>query len=167
VTGDIPALTSEAVDDFLTRSLATGADFTYALIRKQDMLEQFPGSERTFVKIADGPVTGGNIMLVNPYLVEQNASLGQALFDTRKSAIRMARVIGFKFVAKLALGKLQVHEVEEKLGEILGGTGAAVYSPYASIGADVDKPVDVVVAERVLYAAREGRKEVPDTEEGT
>jgi hypothetical protein len=131
------------------------------------MLEQFPGSERTFVKLIDGRVTGGNIMLVNPYLVEQNANLGQALFDTRKSAIRMARVIGFRFVTKLALGRLEVHEVEAKLGEVLGGKGAAVYTPFASIAADVDKPVDVVVAERVLYAAREGRKEIRDAEEAT
>ena len=79
----------------------------------------------------------------------------------------MARVIGFKFVAKLALGRLEVHEVEAKLGEVLGGTGAAVYTPYASIAADVDKPVDVVVAERVLYDARGGRKELRNTEEAT
>jgi GTP:adenosylcobinamide-phosphate guanylyltransferase len=158
VTGDIPALTPEAIDDFVERSLATGADFTYALIPKEVMLEQFPGSERTFVKLADGKVTGGNMMIVNPYLVEQNAMLGQALFDTRKSAVQMARIIGFRFVLKLATGRLEVPEVEAKLGEILGGTGAAIYTTYACIAADVDKPVDVVVAERVLYDPTAGRK---------
>jgi GTP:adenosylcobinamide-phosphate guanylyltransferase len=159
VTGDIPALTPEAIDDFVTRSLETGADFTYPLIPKEAMLEQFPGSERTYVKLVDGKVTGGNMMIVNPYLVEQNALLGQALFDTRKSAVQMARIIGFRFVAKLVLGRLDVPEVEAKLGEILGGTGAAVYTTYASIAADVDKPVDVEVAERVLYGASSGRKD--------
>jgi hypothetical protein len=34
---------------------------------------------------------------------------------------------------------------------------AAVYTTYASIGADVDKPLDVVVSERVLYARTSGR----------
>lgn len=156
-TGDIPALTAEAIDDFVTRSLATGAQFTYPLIRKEDMLEQFPGSVRSFVKLIDGPVTGGNMMIVNPYLVEQNRRIGQRLFDTRKSAIQMARVIGFRFVIKLAAGRLEVHEVEAKLAELLGGESAAVYTSFASIGADVDKPVDVVVAERVLQDTGSGR----------
>lgn len=156
-TGDIPALTAAATDDFIDRSLATGAEFTYPLIRKSDMLEQFPGSVRTFVRLVDGEVTGGNMMLVNPYLVEQNRDIGQRLFDTRKSALSMAKVIGFRFVLKLAMGRLQVHEVEAKLEELLGGPSAAVYTPFASIGADVDKPVDVVVAERVLYEETKGR----------
>jgi len=156
-TGDIPALTPDAVDDFVSRSIATGADFTYPLIRKQDMLEQFPGSVRTFVKLVDGEVTGGNMMLVNPYLVEQNREIAQAMFDTRKSAFQMARLIGFRFAFKLAVGRLRVGEVEDKLAELLGGPSAAVYTPFASIGADVDKPIDVVVAERVLAAAGSGR----------
>lgn len=158
-TGDLPALTGAALDDFVTRSLETGADFTYPLVRKDDVLAQFPGSDRTFVRLIDGPVTGGNMMLVNPALVEQNADIGTRLFDTRKNALKMARVIGFKFVAKLAAGRLEVHEVEEKLGELLGGRGAAVYTSHASIGADVDKPEDVLVAERVLYERESGRKE--------
>ena len=37
------------------------------------------------------------------------------------------------------------------MGELLGGTCAAIYTSHASIGADVDKPVDVIVAERVLF----------------
>lgn len=156
-TGDIPALTAQAVDDFVTRSLATGADFTYPIIRKADMMAQFPGSIRTFVKLRDAEVTGGNMMITNPYLVERNRSIGQALFDTRKSAFSMARVIGFRFVLKLAAGRLRVHELEAKLAELLGGPSAAIYTSYASIGADVDKAVDVVVVEQVLHAPQSGR----------
>lgn len=154
-TGDLPALTPEAIDDFVEQSLATGADFTYPLVRAEDMLAQFPGSERTFVRLKDGKVTGGNMMLINPNLTHRNRDIGQRLFDTRKSAVQMARVIGFRFVLKLALGQLEVPEVEAKLEQLLGGPSAAVYTSYASIGADVDKPVDVVVAERVLAHADE------------
>lgn len=156
-TGDLPALTPEALDDFVERSLATGADFTYPLVRKADMLAQFPGSERTFVRLKDGPVTGGNMMLINPSLTHRNRTIGQRLFETRKSAAQMARVIGFRFVFKLAIGRLEVHEVESKLEELLGGPSSAIYTSHASIGADVDKPIDVVVAERVLAALAAGR----------
>ncbi len=162
-TGDLPALTPEAVDDFIELSLVTGADFTYPLVSKADMLDQFPGSDRSFIRLAEGEYTGGNMMIVNPFLVDQNRDIGQRLFDTRKSALRMARTIGFRFVAKLVLGRLQIHEVEAKMGEVLGGRGAAVYTTHGSIGADVDKPIDVIVAERVLYA-ESGRSRKRNTE---
>lgn len=162
-TGDLPAITPEAIDDFIERSLEVGADFTYPLISKADMLSQFPGSDRSFISLSEGEYTGGNMMIVNPRLVQQNRDIGQRLFETRKSALRMARTIGLRFAVKLALGRLQIYEVEAKMGEILGGSGAAIRTPYASIGADVDKPIDVIVAERVLYA-KSGRRGKKNTE---
>ena len=156
-TGDLPALTAEAIDDYVTRSLESGADFTYPLIRAADMDEQFPGSQRSFVKIAGGEVTGGNLMLVSAELVARHRGLIQRLFETRKSPVRMAQVIGLPFILKYVTGRLRVDDVERKMEQLLGGTCAAIYTPYASIGADVDKPIDVVVAERVLYQQGSGR----------
>ena len=150
-TGDLPALTAEAIDDFITRSLESGAGVTYPLVRKQDVLEQFPGSERTFVTVDHQAVTGGNCMLMAPGVVERNREIGQKLFDTRKSVVAMARVVGFVFVVRLATRRVRVVDVEAKMEELLGATCAAIYTPYASIGADIDKPVDVIVAERILF----------------
>ncbi len=155
-TGDLPALTPEAIDDFVIQSMERGADFSYPLVRKEDMLEQFPGSERTFVRIAGGPVTGGNTMVVTPALISRAREIGQRFFETRKSPLRMARVVGVPFIFKMAMGTLDPVDVEQKLGEILGGTCAAIYTRHASIGADVDKPLDVVVAERILFERMSG-----------
>lgn len=151
ISGDIPAVTAEAIDDFVSRSLEAGADFSYPLVRERDMLEQFPGSQRTFVRIVGGRVTGGNVAVLSPDLVARNRDIGQRLFDTRKSPIAMARVIGVPFILKLMSGRLRPDDVEAKLSELLGGRCVALYTPHASISADVDKPVDVVVAERVLH----------------
>lgn len=151
-TGDVPALTPEAIDDFVNQSIERGADFSYPLVSKAAMLEQFPGSERTFVKIAGGPITGGNMMVITPALASRARDIGQRFFETRKSPLKMARVVGVPFIFKMALGILDPADVERKLSELLGGTCAAIYTDHASIGADVDKPLDVVVAERVLFA---------------
>lgn len=155
-TGDVPALTPEAVDDFVERSVARRAEVSYPLVKKADMEAQFPGSERTFVRIEGGPVTGGNMMLLAKSIVHRNRDIGQRLFDTRKSPVRMAKVIGVPFILKLVTGRLRPVDVEKKLSELLGGRCAAIYTEYASIGADVDKPIDVVVAERVLYERSTG-----------
>ncbi len=150
-TGDLPALTGEAVDDFITLSLESGAGVTYPLVREEDVLEQFPGSERTFVTVDHQQVTGGNCMLMAPGVVERNREIGQRLFDTRKSVVAMARVVGFKFVIRLATRRIRAVDVEEKMEELLGAPCSAIYTRYASIGADIDKPVDVIVAERILF----------------
>lgn len=152
VTGDLPTLAARDVDDFVAASLASGADFTYPLIPKTDMLAQYPGCERTFLRLKCGSFTGGNMGLVNPALIVRNRETGQRMFDMRKSPLRLARIIGIRFVAELAAGRLQPADVERKIGELLGGPAAAIVTDRAAIGADVDKPVDVVVAERVLYA---------------
>jgi len=157
-TGDIPALTPEAVDDFISQSEGRGAEFSYPLISEHDMMAQFPGSERTFVKIVGGRITGGNMMVIAPALASQAREIGQRLFETRKSPLRMARVVGPRFVFKMATGRLDPVDVEAKMAELLGGTCAAIYTSHASIGADVDKPVDVVVSERVLFAREQGRR---------
>lgn len=150
-TGDLPALTPEAIDDFVTRSMERSADFSYPLVSESDMLAQFPGSKRTFVRIEDGRVTGGNMAVLSPALVARNRDIGQRLFETRKSPVAMARVLGMGFVVRLVTGHLRPSDVERKMAELLGGTCVALRTPHASIGADVDKPIDVVVAERVLY----------------
>lgn len=150
-TGDLPALTPEAVDDYVVRSLDAGADFSYPLVPREAMEAQFPGSQRTYIRLVTGSITGGNMMVLSPGLVRRNREIGQRLFDTRKSPVKMARVIGVPFIVKLLAGRLDPSDVEAKMGELLGGRCAAIYTEHASIGADVDKPIDVIVAERVLY----------------
>ncbi len=154
-TGDLPALTPEAVDDYIVQSLESGADFTYPLVPKEAMEAQFPGSKRTYIKLVTGHITGGNMALLAPELVKRNREIGQRLFETRKSPIAMARVIGVPFILKLVSGRLNPADVERKMGQLLGGRCSAIYTSHASIGADVDKPVDVEVAEAVI-AARQG-----------
>ena len=160
ITGDLPALTPEAVDDYVIRSLEAGAEFSYPLVRAQDMEAQFPGSQRTYVKVAGGPVTGGNMVLISADLLKRNREIGQRLFDARKNPAAMARVIGIPFIVKYVTGQLRVDDVERKMGQLLGAKCAAIYTRHACIGADVDKPIDVVVAERVLYERSSGNIEV-------
>ncbi len=150
-TGDLPTLLPAAVDSFVSDGLASGADFAYPLIRRQDVESQYAGSQRTYVRLVTGEVTGGNMMLANPHLLLRNSVIGQRLFDTRKSALRMAGVIGLRFAAKLVVGRLTHGEVEAKMEELLGGKSVAIFTEHASIGADVDKPADVIIAERVLH----------------
>lgn len=152
-TGDLPTLTPAAVDDFVRSSLASGADFTYPLVPKEDMTAAFPAGQRTYFRLVNGQFTGGNVAMIDHAAAEANRDMGQRLFDLRKSAVALVRILGLRFALKFVLGRLHPTEVEAKMKELIGVSGAAVLSHYASIGMDVDKPADVVLVERVLLGA--------------
>lgn len=155
-TADIPALTVQAIDDFVGRALDARADFAYPLISETDMLEQFPGSVRTFVRIDEGRVTGGNVALLSPDLVARNRDIGQRLFETRKSPLAMAGVVGLPFIVRLITGRLRVADVERRMESLLGGRCLAVVTRHACLGADIDKPVDLSVVEGLLSPSTTG-----------
>lgn len=150
-TGDIPAITPAAIDEIVTRTINAGADFSYPLISEAAMTEQFPGSVRTYFKIAAGTYTGGNVVVTPPTLDPAALSdLFQQFFDARKSPVKTLKIVGAGFAAKLALGKLDTADIERKLSGLFGAPCAAIYDPHPSVGADVDKPIDRVVVEQVL-----------------
>lgn len=152
VTGDVPLLTGEAIDDFTTRALARSADFSYPLVPKEDMTAAFPAGQRTYFRLATGSFTGGNMALVNPEAALDNREMGQRLFELRKSALQLVRILGVGFAGKFLLGRLRPEEVEAKMEQLVGHTGAAVVTRYASVGMDVDKPADVAIVEPMLRA---------------
>lgn len=149
-TGDIPLVTPEAIDDLVRASLETEADFTYPMVRREEMERQFPGSERTYFRLRSGSHTGGNAMLVNPRLIPAAHDLGQQLFDQRKSTVGMLRIAGLGFVVRFVMGRLEPQDLAGKIQQLLGGTSAAVVTTHASLAVDVDKPSDLALVERVL-----------------
>ncbi len=153
-TGDLPALDGRAVDNFVTAALAAHADFSYPLVPKEDMLAAFPGGERTYFKLRSGFYTGGNVALVAPHAAEANREVGQQLFELRKSALALVRLLGLKFAVKFVLGLLEAREVEEKMKQLIGCTGAAILVHEPSIGMDVDKSADAALVARLLSKDR-------------
>lgn len=151
-TGDIPALTGEAVDAFVSAAAATGADIVYPLVSKGSVEASFPGSERTYFKLKTGRFTGGNAMLIDPKLLPPARELGQRMFEDRKNAVALVRLAGFSFVVKFVLGQLMPEDLVGKIRELLGGSAAAVVLKDPSIAIDVDKPSDLAQVERHLLA---------------
>lgn len=149
-TGDIPLVTPEAIDDLVRASLETEADFTYPMVRRDQMEREFPGSERTYFRLRSGWHTGGNAMLVNPRLLPAARELGQRLFDQRKNAAGMLKIAGLGFVVRFVMGRLEPHDLAGKIEQLLGGTSAAVVTEHASLAVDVDKPSDLALVERAL-----------------
>ncbi len=150
VSSDIPLLTPEAVEDFLDRCRPWTADFYYPIIRRETVQEVYPGGRRTYVTIREGTFTGGNLVLVNPRVLEACARRAEAFVAARKSPLRLLRLLGPGFVLRFLLKRLTIADLERKVSGLFGITARAVITPHAEVGMDVDRLEDLRLAERVL-----------------
>ena len=156
-TSDIPFLTLPALEDFIRRASATGADLCCAYVPLEVCRRKYPEMKRTAVRLAEGRFTLGNIMLVNPHFLVQHQDAVAEAYAARKSPAHMARLLGVGLLARLlgaqaALpGLLTIGALEAAVSRVLGGGRAiGICSAYAEIGTDVDKPEDVAIARRIL-----------------
>lgn len=136
-TADLPWLKREALQDFLSR--AEGADLAYPIVRKEVAEAQFPGQRRTFVKLTDGRFTGGNMMMLSPRMVPVLLPFIERAYRGRKNPLALARLFGFDFIVRLLFGQLALSDIEARAAQILGLPVRALETPFASIGADVDR----------------------------
>ena len=156
-TSDIPFVTAASLEDFVTRAAATGADLCCSYVPVALCLQQYPEMKRTAIKMAEGRVTLGNVMLVNPgFLREHQAAIAEA-YAARKSPAQMARLLGSGLLLRL-LGAQTISPrlltkagLEAAVSRILaGGQVRGICSAYPELGTDVDKPEDVAAARRLL-----------------
>src|SRR5690554_786832 len=151
-SSDIPLITPQSVQDFLTR--CRGADLFYPLVSKEDCLRVFPDIQRTWVNLTDGTFTGGNILLIRTDKVPIAAGPAGDFFAARKSPIQLAGLVGITTLAKLILNKLSIRAVERKMEKILGLDCKAMLSYYPEMGTDVDKETDYTIISNKISTAK-------------
>jgi GTP:adenosylcobinamide-phosphate guanylyltransferase len=150
-SGDIPLVTAEGIDDFVGRcDLYPTADLCYSIIRAEACNKQFPGGRRTTVKLREGEFTGGNIVALSPEFLERERARFEQVFALRKSPLKLCALLGWGLVLKLMLRLASVAAVVERAKSILNCEVAAIETPCAAIGFDVDKPEDLAAVEGYL-----------------
>jgi GTP:adenosylcobinamide-phosphate guanylyltransferase len=153
-SADIPFLTAEAVLDFLQCCKPYSHDVYYPIVSREDNDRRFPGVTRTYVRLRDGVFTGGNIFLASPAGVETALPRLERFFALRKSPLKLAASLGPIFVLKLLTRRLTLAELETHFSSLFGLKGKAVYSSYAEIGTDVDKPSDLALARAEMDSSK-------------
>jgi len=149
-TGDMPLVTPQAVDDFVTRSAESGAEVCYCAVPREDSERLFPGGRRTYVRLREGTFTGGNLTYLGPGFVPGHQDVIERLFEYRKRPVKLAGMLGLSFVLGLALGTLSLSAVERRAGRILRCRAAVIVSHHAELGFDVDKLEDLETLRLVM-----------------
>ena len=149
-TSDIPMLTVEALEDFINKALEMNADLCYSVVDKKVNDMKYPEVKRTYARLKEGQFTGGNIFLFNPAATEKCKAFIEQMLEYRKKPAKMAMVLGFGFLIRMALGILTINAVQKKTERLLGIKGAVVISGYPEVGNDVDKVSDIQFVEKYL-----------------
>lgn len=152
VTADIPLLTPEAINDFLAQCSKVEADLYYPIVRQEINNRQYPGNQRTYVRLREGTYTGGNIFLVNPAIMPQCMAVAEKIIEHRKNPFKLVCILGWKFVLQFLFRALSLSKVEKRVSDILGIKGAVVQSQYPELGIDVDKPSDLELVRSTFSA---------------
>ena len=137
VTCDQPYLTGDSIKRFL--DLCDHAiDFNVSLVARDDFEEAFPGASATFVKLLDGEWTTGGVFLMTIRSLKIAMDHMEKVFEARKSKLRMAKLLGLKFVWDYLNKKLTVSSVEQKVMELLRVRGRAVPGSPPEMAYDID-----------------------------
>jgi GTP:adenosylcobinamide-phosphate guanylyltransferase len=151
VTSDIPAVTSAMIDWVAETCLQTDHDLYYLVIERSLMETRFPGSNRTYVRLKDAEVCGGDLSVLQAGIVADR-HLWERMIAARKNAFKQASFLGWDLLLLLLSGRLSMERAERMVSRRIGLHGRVILSPYAEVGMDIDKPHQLEILRRDLAA---------------
>ena len=140
VSSDIPTITTHHVDWVIEEVQRTPEEVFFGVIERETMEKRFPGSNRTYLKLKDKDLCGGDFNALRIKLISSDHLLWRKIVDARKSPLRQASLLGLDTLFLILLRRLTLEQAAVKIGRKLGISARGVVSPFAELGMDVDKP---------------------------
>jgi len=150
VTGDIPLINASVIETFLGLCDPHDHDLYYPVLDRETCVRHFPETERTYVRLKEGRLTGGNVGLVNPAWYLENRARLEMFISYRKKPVKMIRILPLGLVLKFIFKQLSVRDLELYLSRLLKFRAKAVPCSLVELGLDVDKISDLAVVKEVL-----------------
>lgn len=148
-TADHALLEPAWVERFLA-DVPEGADVAALVAARATVEAAAPGTQRTWLKLADGHWSGCNLFyLANPGAL---AIVGfwSRIEAERKRPWRMAQILGFGMLLRYVTGQLTLRGAATRLGRLAGVRAAIVETPFGLASVDVDKPADLDLVRRLV-----------------
>ncbi len=143
---DLPAITSAAVTNFLSR--APAEPIAMPVVRWQTMRQTFPEELGFFLPFREGRLSVGGMAVAPRQVLLDILPTVERLFRLRKNPLALAGALGPWVLLKLLTGRLPVAQVESRLGVLAGHPCAGVMDCAAELAFDVDTWFDYKSAQR-------------------
>lgn len=150
VACDVPLITSDSIDAFISSAENLMADAVYPLVWRSVIQEVFPGVSKSYLRLKDGVFVGGNVALIPGRLTPHHFDLLQQANRWRKHPGTLAAILGWRGFAGVALSRITLAELEAIVSRRLGARVRGLPCGEVGIGFDVDRPSDYVAALREL-----------------
>lgn len=154
-TSDIPTITSEIVDWQIEVAQVVESDIDYFVVERQTMESRFPGSRRSFIRLRDVEVCGGDLHLIR-IDIAQKSQFWERVIAARKNPLRQASLVGFDLLFLLLTRQMTLQDAEHRVSHRLGLRGRVIVSPYAEIAMDVDKAYQLEIIRKEFEAKAAG-----------
>lgn len=155
VTTDLPFLTPAAINGFMD-ACPPDAVISVPIMTKEEVETRFPTLGGEYIKLRDGQWTMGCVFLVNPVAVLRNREHLERVYNARKSAAAMIRLLGPQFIIRFLCRQATVGDVQRRCEQILGYPGAAVLHCAPELAYDIDLPAEYEYAVRWLAQNHDG-----------
>ena len=152
VSADAPLVTGEMLDWMRERTLEDGADVTITAVERSVMEARFPGSRRTYVRLRDAELCGGDVAAFRLAIADRGVELAERLVNARKHPWQIAAIVGPGTLASLMAGRLTLAQALKALDDRLELKLNVLVSPYAEMAMDVDKPEQLALVRAELEA---------------
>jgi hypothetical protein len=138
------------VDWVVETCMQTDDDVYYNIIKRQVMEARFPDSRRTWTKLKDIELCGGDMNVARTMTVNEQRDVWERIIESRKSAAKQAALIGYDTLVLFLLRVMTLDQAVKKVTQRLGLKGRVVICPYAEVGMDVDKPHQLEIMRQYL-----------------
>ncbi len=148
-TADHPLLRAEIVNDFLQRSLASGADVGVGLTDYASIRARFPAAKKTVTRFRDGGFCGCNLFTFMTPASHRVAAAWRRVEQQRKNPLRVIGQLGWWSVLRYLLGWITLQQALDKLSLRLDVSITAIHLPYPEAAIDVDSIADQRLVEGI------------------
>ena len=145
VSADIPAILPDQVNWVVNTAMQSDQDVYYNVIERKVMEQRFPGSKRSYTRLKDVEVCGGDLNVVRASAVTGRDALWDRIIASRKNVFKQAALIGYDTLFLLLFRQITLAGAVSMVAKRIHLTGQALVCPYAEVGMDVDKPFQLEI----------------------
>ena len=149
-TADHAFLRSEIVDDFCRRAADHPADLVVGVVKHANVKKAFPEVKKTENRLGGEAWCGCNLFFFRTPISRNAAELWQRAEKDRKRPWRIARAIGWGFLAKFLSGRLNLDQALDHIGNKIGIEIGALELPFPEASIDVDSVEDWRIIEPII-----------------
>lgn len=150
ISSDIPTIKPEMIDWVVNENAGTDLDLYYTVIPRDVMEKRFPESKRSYTRLKDAELCGGDLNMIRSSTVYANVELWDRIVAARKSVFKQAALLGYGNLLLFLSRQLTLSGAIKRVTKKMDITGKAVISPYAELGMDVDKPHQLEIVRAAL-----------------